>query len=113
MRRVVRIGVAYGSPTRQVADILVAAASEHGQVLDEPAPYVLFEDFGADALTFALYFWVDVMRHSAAQVQSDIRFMLDKRLAEAGISIAFPQRDIHLDSAQPLRIELVRRGSGA
>jgi small-conductance mechanosensitive channel len=113
MRRVVRIGVAYGSPTRQVADILVAVASEHGQVLDEPAPYVLFEDFGADALVFALYFWVDVMRHSGAQVQSDIRFMLDKRLAEAGISIAFPQRDIHLDSAQPLRIELVRRSSAA
>lgn len=109
MRRVVRIGVAYGSPTRRVADILQQTAAEHGQVLDEPAPYVLFEDFGADALVFALFFWVDVVKHSGAQVQSDIRFMLDKRLADAGINIAYPQRDLHLDTARPLQIELLRR----
>jgi len=107
MRRVVKIGVAYGSPTRQVADILKQAADEHGLVIKDPTPFVIFEDFGDNALVFALYFWVDVAKNSGIQIQSDLRFMLEKRLGEAGIVIAFPQRDVHLDSARPLRVEVV------
>jgi len=109
MRRVVKVGVAYGSPTRQVADIMKAAADEHGLVLKEPAPYVIFEDFGDNALVFALYFWVDLAKSNGMQVQSDLRFMLERRFADAAISIAFPQRDIHLDSARPLQVEVVGR----
>nr|MCU0768473.1 mechanosensitive ion channel [Burkholderiaceae bacterium] len=107
MRRVVKVGVAYGSPTRQVADILQKSAEEHGLIMKEPAPLVIFEDFGDNALVFALYFWVDVSRHSGMQVQSDLRFMLEKRLADAGIAISYPQRDLHLDTARPLQIEVV------
>ena len=107
MRRVVKVGVAYGSPTRQVADLMKAAADEHGLVLKDPAPYVIFEDFGDNALVFALYFWVDLAKANGMQVQSDLRFMFERRLADAGISIAFPQRDIHLDTARPLQIEVV------
>jgi small-conductance mechanosensitive channel len=109
MRRVVKVGVAYGSPTRQVADIMKAAADEHGLVLKEPAPYVIFEDFGDNALVFALYFWVDLAKSNGMQVQSDLRFMLERRFADAAISIAFPQRDIHLDAARPLQVEVVGR----
>ena len=107
MRRVVKVGVAYGSPTRQVADILSQAAGEHGLVLKDPSPFVIFEDFGDNALVFALYFWVDLAKSNGMQVQSDLRFMLEKRFAEAGISIAFPQRDVHVDSSRPLQIEVV------
>jgi len=38
---------------------------------------------------------------------SDIRFRIDKLFREAGITIAFPQRDVHLDTAAPVRVELV------
>ena len=107
MRRVVKVGVAYGSPTRQVADILQQAAAEHGLVLKDPTPMVIFEDFGDNALIFALYFWVDLAKSSGMQIQSDLRFMLEKRLAEAGISIAFPQRDVHVDSSRPLQVEVI------
>jgi small-conductance mechanosensitive channel len=107
MRRVVRVGVAYGSPTRQVAEIMAGVAAEHGRVLSDPAPLVVFEDFGDSALVFALYFWVDLAKVNGMQVMSDLRFMLEKRFADAGISIAFPQRDVHLDSARPLRIEVM------
>jgi small-conductance mechanosensitive channel len=107
MRRVVKVGVAYGSPTRAVADILQQAAADHGLVLKDPAPIVIFEDFGDNALVFALYFWVDLAQSSGMQIQSDLRFMLEKRLSEAGISIAFPQRDVHFDSVRPLQIEVV------
>jgi potassium efflux system protein len=107
MRRVVKVGVAYGSPTRKVADVLEAVAAEHGLVMKDPKPLVIFEDFGDSALIFALYFWVDVMKSSGMQIQSDLRYMLEKRFAEAGITVAFPQRNIHLDSEHPLQIEVV------
>jgi small-conductance mechanosensitive channel len=107
VRRTVKVGVAYGSPLREVADILEECAKRHGVVLNDPPPLVIFEDFGNDALMFALYFWVELRpTTSAMQVASDLRFMIAKRLDEAGIVIAFPQRDVHLDAATPLRIEL-------
>jgi small-conductance mechanosensitive channel len=40
-------------------------------------------------------------------VASDLRFMIEKQFAENGIVIAYPQRDVHLDSAQPLRVQVV------
>jgi small-conductance mechanosensitive channel len=114
VRRVVRVGVAYGSPVRQVADILEDCAKRHGLVLDEPAPRAIFEDFGDNAQVFALYVWVELKPDSSLLiVLSDLRFMIEKQMREAGIVIAFPQRDVHLDSAGPLRVELVRDGESA
>jgi small-conductance mechanosensitive channel len=109
VRRSVKVGVAYGSPVRIVADILEDCAKRHGLVLNDPAPQVLFEDFGADALQFVLQVWLELSpKVSSTEVQSDLRFMIEKRLREAGIVMAFPQRDVHLDSSRPLRIEVVR-----
>lgn len=108
IRRAVRVGVRYGSSLREVADLLADCAKQHGVVLKDPPPQVIFEDFGADTQVFALYFWVELKPAvSAMQVASDLRHMIARRFAEAGIVIAYPQRDIHLDAAEPLRIELM------
>ena len=110
VRRAVKVGVAYGSPLREAAGVLEDCAKRHGVVLDDPAPLVVFEDFGADALVFALYFWVELRPGvNATQVASDLRFMIAKGLAEAGIAMPFPQRDLHFDAGAPLRVELARQ----
>jgi small-conductance mechanosensitive channel len=108
VRRVLKVGVAYGSPVREVADVLEECAKRHGLVLGDPAPLVIFEDFGDNALVFALYLWVDLgPTVNSLQVMSDLRFMIEKRFAESGIVVAYPQRDVHLDAATPLRVEMV------
>ncbi|MDD2853844.1 MAG: mechanosensitive ion channel, partial [Desulfuromonadaceae bacterium] len=108
LRRIVRVGVSYGSTTKQVRDILVECGKEHGKILKNPPPEALLEDFGDNALVFALYFWVEHgPETNPLQVASDVRFMIEQRFAEENIAIAFPQRDIHLDAHQPLRIEVV------
>jgi potassium-dependent mechanosensitive channel len=107
VRRVVRVGVAYGSPLRQVSTLLSECAAEHGVIVKTPEPQVILEDFGPDSLVFALYYWIDLRGKTGAMVVgSDLRFMIEKRLTEAGISIAFPQREIHLSADKPLRVEV-------
>ncbi|MGZ9066625.1 MAG: mechanosensitive ion channel domain-containing protein [Burkholderiales bacterium] len=111
LRRVLKVGVAYGSPVRTVERILEECAGRHAVVLKDPAPRVIFEDFGDSALVFALYFWIDLTPSTnALQVLSDLRFMIDKELREAEIVVAFPQRDIHLDTTHPIKIEVVSPG---
>lgn len=108
MRFDVTVGVAYGSPTRMVKEIMQQAAEKHGLVLRDPDPVVTFQDFGDNALIFALYFWLDLGNADSRVVRSDLRFMIEKKFHEAGISIAYPQRDLHLDSLKPLEVRLLR-----
>ena len=101
VRLQVKIGVAYGSPTREVSRIIADALGEHGKILKSPEPIILFEDFGDSALIFSTYFWVEINRSFDYRIiASDLRHMLDKRLDTANITIAFPQLDVHLDRSK-------------
>jgi small-conductance mechanosensitive channel len=107
----VAVGVAYGSSTREVKEILLRCAEEHGEIRKEPESYVWFADFGDNSLIFELYFWVMVTEHSGIQrVASDLRFMIDRQFQDAGITIAFPQRELHFDRENPLKVEISRAG---
>jgi potassium-dependent mechanosensitive channel len=107
MRRNVRVGVAYGTDTRMMMDILTDCAGRHGLVCKDPAPFAVFDDFGDNALVFTLYFWVELIKGTNAMiVASDLRLMIEKRLTEAGISVPFPQRDIHLITRQPINVRM-------
>ncbi|MDG1293271.1 MAG: mechanosensitive ion channel [Pseudomonadales bacterium] len=98
LRCIVRVGVAYGSEVEKVKSLLEKAVIDHELVLSEPAPQIIFEDFGDSSLVFDAYFWVhSVGEKSSRQIRSDIRFSIDKLFRENDIVIAFPQRDIHLD----------------
>jgi potassium-dependent mechanosensitive channel len=110
IRAQVDVGVAYGSPTREVERILGEVMAHHPQVLAEPPPLVTRADFGHDSLDFQAYFWTHARSPMALlRVTSAIRFRIDDLFREAGIVIAFPQRDVHLDGAAPLAVRLVGR----
>jgi potassium efflux system protein len=108
IRREIKIGIAYGSPVRQAADVIIGCAMEHGQVLKDPAPEVYLEDFADNAIVMVLIFWVELSPTlSGRRVDSDLRFMMEKRLAAADIAIPFPQRDVRLDLRSPLPVRVV------
>ena len=108
IRTIVRVGVAYGSPVAKVAELIEQAVREQDEVKATPAPKVVFEDFGDNALIFDAYFWADVggEKH-LREIRSEIRFRISELFDKAGIVIAFPQRDVHLDSARPIDIRLL------
>jgi len=108
IRTTLRVGVAYGSPVRDVERFIYQAVTEYADIKTKPPPRVFFEDFGDNALIFDLYFWSDVDgERELRQIRSDLRFRITELFTEHGITIAFPQRDVHLDNVSPLQIELV------
>ena len=94
-REHVLVGVAYGSDVQLVKKLLLQAASSHPDVLEEPAPTVLFTDFGASSLDFKLIFTLG-NSFEAAGPKSDIRFEIDRLFRGNNITIPFPQRDVHI-----------------
>lgn len=96
-RHTISIGVAYGSKTTLVKDLLIQAAKEHDLVQTNKDIQVVFQDFGDSALLFELRFWAT---RSWVQdvIKSDIRFRIDELFRENNVSIPFPQRDIHIQS---------------
>jgi small-conductance mechanosensitive channel len=94
-RENVTIGVAYGSDVQLVKKILLEVANNHNDVLDFPAPTVLFTDFGESSLDFKIVFTVNDS-FNARFPKSEIRFEIDRLFRENNITIPFPQRDIHI-----------------
>lgn len=96
-RLLLPIGVAYGSDIEAVFRVLREAAQTHPEVLEDPAPVVLFMGFGESSLDFELRVWVgavDVRLPTFSELHADI----DRRFRREGIRIPFPQRDLHLKS---------------
>ncbi len=110
-RLLISVGIAYGSNVRQAMRLLEEAAREHETVLSEPAPSVIFEAFGDNALTMVLRCFVDSVDVRLGTV-SDLNEAINEKFNAVGIVIAFPQRDLHLDTSGPLQVEL-RRGKEA
>lgn len=109
IRGEVLVGVAYGSDTKKTHDLMVQVANESTKIHNSPAPFVLFEDFGDNALGFRLYYWAHVESPlDIDRINSEIRFRIDDLFKEAAICIAFPQRDVHLDTLSPLEIKITK-----
>lgn len=90
----VEVGVAYGSDTTLVKQLLLQAANSVEDVLEKPASFVRLNDFGDNALIFTLYFFsTQVM--TAENVRSDVRFEIDRLFRANHINIPYPQRVLH------------------
>ena len=91
----VKVGVAYGSDTRRVHDILLDLAKAHENVSSYPEPYVIFRGFGDSSLDFELRVFVQDVDYFLS-VPSDLNFAIDEAFRKEDIVIPFPQRDIHI-----------------
>jgi small-conductance mechanosensitive channel len=94
-RESVAVGVSYGSDVALVKQLLMDAAKKHKTILKFPEPKVLFTDFADSSLNFRLIFTLNDS-FQARFVQSDLRFEIDKKFRENGVTIPFPQRDVHV-----------------
>ncbi len=104
-RLIIPIGVAYGSDIPLARQLLLSAAVEHERVSDEPVPQVLFFGFGDNTLDLQLRCFIPDMDYRLKTI-SELNEMINDKFNDAGINIAFPQRDVHLDINQPIDVRL-------
>ena len=107
-RQTITVGVAYGSPLREVSGILAGVLEQHRQVLKEPAPQVYLDEYADNSVNFSITYWVEMTEMGdIRRVKSDLLLVIDEAFTRAGISIPFPQRDVHLLTTAPVPVELV------
>lgn len=95
-RFLIPITLHYGVDTDLVRKILVECAEKHGEVLKSRKPLVRLLNFGDYGLEMDLVFWAKQNLYIEI-LKSEIRFDIDKALRANGITIPYPQTDVHLN----------------
>ncbi len=104
-RIVVQVGIAYGSDVERALKILNDVVRAHPRTLKEPLPLIVFENFGDNALELSARCFLD-SPDQRLSVMTELRLTINRAFAEAGITVAFPQRDVHLDIVDPIRVAI-------
>ena len=94
----VPVGISYDSDPRQAMKLCVDAALSSGRVLNDPEPRCLVRGFGDNSVDLELRFWINDPSNGVGNARSEVLLSIWDRFQEAGISIPFPQRDLHLRS---------------
>lgn len=107
LRTSVSVGVAYGSPTRKVMELIAQAVSREEGILKMPAPVVTFDAFADNSLDFTVHFWVSVASGmDRDRITTAVRLSINDLFTEHGIVMPFPQRNLNFE--QPLSVQVLR-----
>jgi potassium efflux system protein len=109
IRLVVKVGVAYGSDVQKALTLMKEATEEHERILNEPKPLITFDEFGDSALILTLRCYIGTLNKRRETI-SELNMAIDKKFKQSGIVIAFPQRDIHINTANPLDVRINKEG---
>ncbi len=90
----IKVGVAYGSDPNVIVELLEKVAKANEDVLKDPPPWALFEEFGDSSLNFRLLFWVPY--DIGIGTKSKVAIGIYNIFKENGVEIPFPQVDLHL-----------------
>jgi len=105
VRILIPVGIAYGSDVDKAMTIIENILETHPRVLEDPACMVSFESFGDNALILYIRAYVDRIEYRLP-VTTDLHKDIYRELTAVGIGIAYPQRDIHLDTNKPLEVNI-------
>ncbi len=90
------IGVSYDCDIVRAQELMIEAASASKRVKPAPRPTVWLRQFGESSVDFEILAWIEDPEAGVGNIQSEILNRLWLLFKENGISIPFPQRDIHV-----------------
>jgi potassium efflux system protein len=102
----IEVGVTYGTDMDKAMEVVSQAAANHPLVLSDPEPLVTFEEFGDNSMNISLRYFLEESERRLP-TSSAIRLEISREFRKAGISVAFPQRDVHLDTSRPLDVRVM------
>ncbi|MBO9728666.1 MAG: mechanosensitive ion channel [Chitinophaga sp.] len=99
-RMAITVGVSYDTDLEKAKALLLELFTGDKRILGYPAPKVIFKEFNQSSIDIQLFFWV---RHlaEAVDIKSDLIAAITSAFREHGISIPFPQQDIHISPLNP------------
>ena len=101
------IGVSYDSDLRQVIALCIEAASECERILKNPEPKCLLKGFGDSSVDLELRVWIDDPQNGRSNLTSECLLKVWDKFQENDVEIPFPQRDLHIRSAdKDVRIQV-------
>ncbi len=106
-RIVVTVGVAYGSDVEKAKSILLDLCKQNPKIVDDPPPTVVFELFADSTLNITIRAFLDQIENRLLVID-DLHCRINAAFNEAGIVIAFPQRDLHISSVDPQVTAVIR-----
>jgi potassium-dependent mechanosensitive channel len=97
-RMTIKVGVAYGTDPDLARRLILEVAAKNPNVLKDPAPHALFDEFGDSSMNFTLRVYLpslDVL----LQTRHDLHTGICATFQKAGIEIPFPQSEIRIRPA--------------
>ena len=95
LRRVdMTFGISYTDDIPKAEQVLMGILKDHDKVLDDPEPAVKLHELGDSSVNFVVRPWVNVDDYW--DVYWDVTRAVKMRFDEEGVSIPFPQRDVHI-----------------
>lgn len=92
------VGVSYGEDPAEIREILLNVTDNHPMILDKPEPHVRLKGFGDSSVNFELFFYFEIREWTENRVLGEVNFAVWDALEDAGVTIPFPQRDVHFKS---------------
>lgn len=103
-------GIGYGDSIEQAQEVLEKVVAEHPLILDDPAPVVRVNALGASSVDFICRPWTKVDDYWT--VYWDLTRQVKEAFDREGISIPFPQADMHVHMAAPAALPFGDPGTG-
>lgn len=113
VRLKIPVSVSYDDDPEQALALMMAAAKANPRVLDDPAPATRLMRFGDNGIELELRVWILDPQQGLASVRSDINLAIWHAFKAAGITIPYPQRDLHIRSGVPDLGVLERKAKSA
>lgn len=102
----VDVGISYTSSIELAKKLLIQAAEENLHVISNPAPDVLFQEFGTSTIDLQLFGYIFINSTIGPNVvQSELRYRIWELFQVNGIEVAVPQRDVRLEMVGPVEVK--------
>ena len=92
----IRVQISYHDDPEQAMEIMLQAATVNNRVLTNPEPACRLMEFADSGIALELRVWIRDPEEGIGIIRSDINLAIWRGFQEAGITIPFPQRDVHL-----------------
>jgi small-conductance mechanosensitive channel/lipid-A-disaccharide synthase-like uncharacterized protein len=105
VRLKIPVSISYDDDPEQALALMLEAASANSRVLGDPAPATRLLSFGDNGIELELRVWIQDPKEGLANVRSDVNLAIWRAFKAAGITIPYPQRDLHIrDGLEALKL---------